>query len=147
MDDCTQEWTFAPGSFDYIHLRWLLGSIADWSELFAQAYRACRPGGWIETFEPRSGLLSDDGSVTDKTVHGQWGKVFTAGANITGRTFDVVQLNLQKKGMEEAGFVDIQERLLKVRSPSPHLGFVPLLFHVLFRYTFIISVIPSDWRC
>jgi len=28
----------------------MIGGITDWAELFKQAYRMLRPGGWIETF-------------------------------------------------------------------------------------------------
>jgi len=28
----------------------MIGSITDWADLFKQAYRMLRPGGWIETF-------------------------------------------------------------------------------------------------
>lgn len=109
IEDCTRPWTFAPGSFDYIHMRWLIGSIPDWSALFAEAYKACQPGGWVESLEPESGFRSDDGTVKDDTAVGQWGKFFNEGQKKTGRTFSVVRDDVQRKCMEEAGFVDIEE--------------------------------------
>ncbi|KAF5537535.1 methyltransferase [Fusarium mexicanum] len=30
IDDCTQPWTFAPDSIDFVHMRYLFGSIKDW---------------------------------------------------------------------------------------------------------------------
>ncbi|CAJ0552277.1 Ff.00g062560.m01.CDS01 [Fusarium sp. VM40] len=54
IEDCTQEWTFAPNSADHIHIRWLIGSIPDWNQLFREAYKTCKPGGWVESFEPSS---------------------------------------------------------------------------------------------
>ncbi|KEZ45881.1 hypothetical protein SAPIO_CDS1250 [Scedosporium apiospermum] len=109
IEDCTLPWTFAPNSFDYIHMRWLIGSIPDWSQLLAEAYKACRPGGWVESLEPECKFESDDDTVTDHTAVGQWGKIFAEGQKKTGRPFTVVREDLQRKGMEEAGFVDIQE--------------------------------------
>ncbi|KAL1874364.1 hypothetical protein VTK73DRAFT_447 [Phialemonium thermophilum] len=73
IEDCTQDWTFAPNSIDYIHMRWLVGSIDDWTALMRRAYDALRPGGYIESFEASSCIVSDDGSVTDDSAMGQWG--------------------------------------------------------------------------
>ena len=95
-------------------MRWLIGSIPDWSQLFAEAFKACRPGGWVESLEPECRCESDDGTVTDDTAFGQWGKIFAEGQKKTGRTFTVVREGLQRKCMEEAGFVDIQEFTFKV---------------------------------
>ncbi|KXX73277.1 hypothetical protein MMYC01_209840 [Madurella mycetomatis] len=53
---------------------------------------------------------SDDGNITEKTALGQWGKIFEEGGRRSGRTFRVVPEGLQRKAMEAAGFVDIQER-------------------------------------
>lgn len=57
---------------------------------------------------------SDDGSVTEKTALGQWSKIFIEGGRKAGRTFTVVGEGLQRKGMEAAGFVDVEERNIKV---------------------------------
>jgi len=100
-------------------MRWLIGSIPDWSQLLAEAYKACRPGGWVESLEPECKFESDDDTVTDHTAFGQWGKIFAEGQKKTGRPFTVVREDLQRKGMEEAGFVDIQEFEFKVKDPPP----------------------------
>lgn len=39
IDDAELEWTFAPDSFDFIHLRYLMGGIGDWPRLYRQAYQ------------------------------------------------------------------------------------------------------------
>ncbi|TPX18336.1 uncharacterized protein E0L32_011747 [Thyridium curvatum] len=113
IDDCTQEWTFAENSFDYIHIRWLFGSIADWTHLFQQAYRSLKPGGYLESQEASIMFHSDDGSVHEKTAMAQFGKFFLEAAKVIGRSFTVVEDGTQRKAMEEAGFVDIQEKDLK----------------------------------
>ncbi|KAG5800728.1 hypothetical protein H9Q69_000287 [Fusarium xylarioides] len=95
IEDCTQEWTFQPDTFDYIHMRWLVGSIADWKSLFKEAYKCLKPGGYIESYEPSSRVESDDG-----------------GRKI-GRPFTIFEENIQREGMREAGFVDIQEQNFK----------------------------------
>ncbi|KAL7794312.1 S-adenosyl-L-methionine-dependent methyltransferase [Trichoderma ceciliae] len=109
IEDCTQEWTFHNEDFDYVHMRWLVGSIKDWDVLMQQAYRVLRPGGYIESLETSAIMTSDDGSVTETCAMGQWGKFFINGGKKTGRTFTVVEDNTQRKSMEAAGFVDIEE--------------------------------------
>ncbi|KAK3315736.1 S-adenosyl-L-methionine-dependent methyltransferase [Apodospora peruviana] len=113
IEDMTAEWTFGENTFDYIHGRWLSGSIADWNELFKSAFRALKPGGYLESFEPSALMESDDGSVKDTDAMGQWGKLFIEGAKKIGRPFTVVDDELQRKAMEAAGFVDIQEVNIK----------------------------------
>ncbi|UZP45123.1 hypothetical protein NXS19_012935 [Fusarium pseudograminearum] len=109
IDDCTQEWTIPHNSLDYVHMRWLVGSIADWTALFKEAYKSLKPGGWVETYEPSATVESDDNSVLPGSAMSQWQKFFVEGGCKMGRPFTVFQDELQKKGMQEAGFVDIEE--------------------------------------
>ncbi|KAM6530475.1 hypothetical protein FALCPG4_008603 [Fusarium falciforme] len=108
IEDCTQEWTFPADHADYIHMRWLVGSIPDWDKLFSQAYRCCRPDGWVESFEPSPFFTSDDGTVKEESALGQWGKFFIEGGKKFGMNFTIVEDDVQVKAMEAAGFVDIQ---------------------------------------
>ncbi|KAH7198328.1 S-adenosyl-L-methionine-dependent methyltransferase [Fusarium flagelliforme] len=108
IEDCTQEWTFEPDSFDYVHMRYMYGSISDWNALFREAYKACKPGGWCESFEASPRMESDDGTVTEDCAINEWGKFFIEGGRKLNRTFEIIDKDLQQKGMEEAGFVDIQ---------------------------------------
>ena len=116
IDDATLEWTYRPGTFDYVHMRYLLGAIIDWNELFRQAYRSLRPGGWLESYEAAVTQESDDGSVEEGSAMDQWGKLFHEAGRKTGRSFRVYEDRLQKKAMEAAGFVDIQVWEFKVRT-------------------------------
>ncbi|KAM0228036.1 hypothetical protein ACHAPO_011064 [Fusarium lateritium] len=113
IDDCTQEWTIPPNSLDYAHLRWLVGSVADWTALFKEAYKSLKPGGWVESYEPSSTIESDDNTVLPGSAMSQWQNVFVEGGRKMGRTFKVFQDGIQKKAMQEAGFVDIEERNFK----------------------------------
>ncbi|KAF4967018.1 hypothetical protein FSARC_5390 [Fusarium sarcochroum] len=114
IDDCTQEWTFEPNSLDYVHLRWLVGSIVDWDKLFAEAYRCLKPGGYIESHEALSRMDCNDGSIHEKSAMHQWGKFFVEGGKKIGRSFTVVEDGVQRKAIEKAGFVDLEERNFKV---------------------------------
>ncbi|KAF5544580.1 methyltransferase [Fusarium napiforme] len=114
IEDCTQEWTFAPNSQDYIHFRWLVGSIVDWDQLFKEAYRCLKPGGYIESHEALSRMDCDDGSITEKSAMHQWGKFFIEGGKKIGRSFTIVEDGVQRSAMEKAGFVNLEERDFKV---------------------------------
>lgn len=100
-------------------MRFLVGSIDDWKALFREAYRSCKPGGYVESFEVSPFIESDDGTVTDSTALGQWGKFYVEGGRKFGRTFMVYGEGIQRSAMQEAGFVDIEETNLKVSSPPP----------------------------
>ncbi|KAL2211586.1 S-adenosyl-L-methionine-dependent methyltransferase [Sarocladium strictum] len=116
IDDYTQEWTFQDNSLDFVHLRWLVGTISDWGALFKQAYRVLKPGGWIETLECNGYYESDDGTMTDKTALSKWGYFFREGALALGSTasFSVVKDELQVKGLKEANFTRITENHIKI---------------------------------
>ncbi|KAJ4328937.1 hypothetical protein N0V84_000506 [Fusarium piperis] len=121
MDDCTQEWTFGENSFDFVHIRWLFGSIIDWTALFKQAYKTLKPGGYIETHEPSIRFESDDGTVNDKTAMGQLGKIFVEGGKKMGRSMTVLEDGIQRKALEGAGFEAIEEANFKTPIGSwPH---------------------------
>lgn len=47
VDDIESPWTY-PFKFDYIHSRFIAGSIADWPGLINQCYDNLQPGGMIE---------------------------------------------------------------------------------------------------
>ncbi|KAM7187780.1 S-adenosyl-L-methionine-dependent methyltransferase [Naviculisporaceae sp. PSN 640] len=113
IDDFTKEWTFTPSSFDYIHGRWLTGSVPDWTEFFKQAYTALKPGGYLEIFEPSPLMETDDGTVAETNAMGQWGALFIAGGDKLGRSFRVAFDGTLKKALEEAGFKNIEEKDIK----------------------------------
>ncbi|KAF4974220.1 hypothetical protein FZEAL_8858 [Fusarium zealandicum] len=114
IDDCTQEWTFEENSLDYVHIRWLFGSIMNWKDLFQQAYKCLKPGGYIETHEPSINFQSDDGTVNEKTAMGQFGKFFVEGGKKMGRSMTVLEDETQRKALEESGFQDIHEETFKI---------------------------------
>ncbi|KAJ4202469.1 hypothetical protein NW767_005838 [Fusarium falciforme] len=109
IEDCTQDWTFAPNTFDYVHIRYLIGCIPDWNQLFKEAFKAIKPGGYLESFETAPYIESDDGTVKKDSALDRWGNIFIAASKKTGRTFTVLDEGIQRKAMEEAGFVDIEE--------------------------------------
>ncbi|KAK1831956.1 S-adenosyl-L-methionine-dependent methyltransferase [Podospora conica] len=114
IEDCTDDWTFPPSTFDFIHMRFLVGSIDSWDRLLAQAFTACAPGGYVESVEPNPHIQSDDGSVKPTMALGQWGKLFVTGGRKFGRSFELFENNTVRKAMEKAGFVDIVVKDIKM---------------------------------
>ncbi|KAI1748903.1 S-adenosyl-L-methionine-dependent methyltransferase [Xylaria castorea] len=108
IDDVTQPWTYAPNSFDYIHMRWLIGAIPNWYTLFREVFQTLKPGGTFESKESSAIIQSDDGTVPYGSAMDQWGRVFAEAGRKFGRTFQPVEDNIQVKAMEAAGFVDIK---------------------------------------
>lgn len=68
-------------------------------------------------------MLSDDGTVSESTTMATtWNKLFREAGKKLGQSFLVISDDIQRKGMEEAGFTDIQEVTYKVCScPPPRL--------------------------
>ncbi|KAK3948610.1 S-adenosyl-L-methionine-dependent methyltransferase [Pseudoneurospora amorphoporcata] len=108
LDDCNLEWTWPDNTFDFIHGRMLVGVIEDWYEFHRQAFRTCKPGGYVETFVGCTTFQCDDGTLKEGSAMSQWGKVFNEGGRQFGRTFEVYENDLQRKAMAAAGFEDIR---------------------------------------
>ena len=109
IEDFTKEWTFAPESVDYIHLRWLLGSVADWDAFFKEAARTLKSGGIVESHEPQCHIESEDGSVKEDSALAKWGPMFVKAGESWGRPFDIIDKGIQEQAMKNAGLVDVRE--------------------------------------
>jgi ubiquinone/menaquinone biosynthesis C-methylase UbiE len=107
IEDFTKEWTFPPESVDYIHLRWLLGSVADWDAFFKEAARTLKPGGIVESHEPQCHIESEDGTVKEDSALGKWGPMFVKAGESWGRPFDIIDKGIQEQAMKNAGLVDV----------------------------------------
>ncbi|KAI1389997.1 S-adenosyl-L-methionine-dependent methyltransferase [Hypoxylon trugodes] len=123
IDNCTiSPWTFAPNSFDFIHARYLFGAIRDWDALYAEMFRACKPGGWAEAVEPSIFICSDDDSVCegDGSALSAWAHLFREANHKYGaksgqgpRPLDMLERDTILSGFRRAGFVDIVQRTVK----------------------------------
>ncbi|KAK6356503.1 hypothetical protein TWF718_000861 [Orbilia javanica] len=110
IDDLEQTWNFT-SPFDYIHMRMMLGSIADWPRLIKQAYNNLTPGGWIESQEVLTHAFCDDGSIPEDCNWKKWEKLYVDAARQCGRPIDIAK---DLKGwFEDAGFVDVEEEVVK----------------------------------
>ncbi|KAE8153371.1 S-adenosyl-L-methionine-dependent methyltransferase [Aspergillus avenaceus] len=105
IDDVSEEWAFPHDSFDFIHVRCLAGTLADWPYFLKQCFRHLKPGGKIESSECRTHLLCDDGSYPKDSYTHKWVNEFNRIAQKNGRPFDLFP---QFKGLlQEASFTNI----------------------------------------
>ncbi|KAG6071168.1 hypothetical protein E4U16_006305 [Claviceps sp. LM84 group G4] len=104
IDDATLDWTWNANYFDFIHIRYVLGGIQDWTALFKEAYRCCAPGGWVQSAECDYEFCSDDRSIELEPVLASYAELFREGSKVLDRPFFVH--DLQRKALDEAGFVD-----------------------------------------
>ncbi|KAJ4289321.1 hypothetical protein N0V88_007072 [Collariella sp. IMI 366227] len=115
IDDANRSWVHQDELFDYIHIRFLIGNIGDWDKFYSEAFRCCKPGGWIEHQEPSFLMASESSSpITEDSPMGQLARVFWEGGRKFGRTFRIYEDDIQRKGMEAAGFTDITVKDIKI---------------------------------
>lgn len=111
VDDVESRWVY-PSKFDYIHSRFMAGSIADWPGLVKQCYENLRPGGIVELQDGDFIVYSEDGSLKGTWLE-EWSLDFVRAAQKVGRT---VQPGPQlETWIREAGFEDIHHE--KVQLP------------------------------
>ena len=96
----------------------------DWHALFKEAFRCTKPGGYFETYEASPHVYSDDDTLPENSATAQWGPLFINGGKAIGRSFTVVDDDIQRKAMKNAGFIDIQEKKIKVSLCIIHRGSV-----------------------
>lgn len=97
-------------------MRYLFGSISDYDALYAEAYRACKVGGWVEVVDPSVNLRSDDGSVREGTALYDWGRLFNEVSNLTvfflaSAIIGSVLLSVEGDGVANSCGVVLQYRL------------------------------------
>ncbi|KAH6984337.1 S-adenosyl-L-methionine-dependent methyltransferase [Ilyonectria sp. MPI-CAGE-AT-0026] len=114
LEDAAETWTWPENSFDFVHMRYLFGAIADWEALFREAFRSCKPGGYIQSCEIDPSFYSDDGTIDNDEAIQMMNKLVLEGGKRMGRSFHVVKDGLQLKAAEAAGFVDIEQVNFKV---------------------------------
>ncbi|KAH7176939.1 S-adenosyl-L-methionine-dependent methyltransferase [Dactylonectria macrodidyma] len=114
IEDATQPWTWPENSIDFVHMRYLFGAIADWNALFEQAFRTCKPGGYIQSCEIDPAFQCEDGTVDSDVAIQTLNKLVQEGGAKMGRSFSVVEDGLQLEAARAAGFVDIEQVDYKV---------------------------------
>ncbi|KAI9741900.1 MAG: hypothetical protein M1834_000289 [Cirrosporium novae-zelandiae] len=95
VDDVCAEWTFAPNFFNYIHVRAMYGSVADWPAFYQEALTHLKPGGWFEQLEISIQFEFDDGTVKEGVENGEvldkWSKMFINAGDKFGKTLQTAE--------------------------------------------------------
>ncbi|KAG6152929.1 hypothetical protein E4U51_000293, partial [Claviceps purpurea] len=104
IEDAALEWTWHDNYFDFIHIRYIVGGVQDWSALFKEAYRCCAPGGWVQSVEYDVDFRSDDGTTELEPVLASVGDLFREAGKILKRPFFVQEI--QRQAFDEAGFIE-----------------------------------------
>jgi SAM-dependent methyltransferase len=115
VDDYVDEWTYREDeAFDYIHGRALSGTVAntDWPNFYRQVRQNLKPGGWCEMQEYDANIFSDDDSIDRAPWNKEWVAKLEEASTMFGKTIDVARKH--KQWMIDAGFEDVQEKIVRV---------------------------------
>ncbi|KAM0296006.1 hypothetical protein ACHAPM_010510 [Fusarium culmorum] len=111
IDDVEADWV-DPVPYDYIHCKYMAGSIKDWPRLINQAYANLKPGGWIELHETANTLYSEDDSLQPDNALVEMMEHLTVACEKIGRTMDPAPSF--KQWVKEAGFESVKEEKFKL---------------------------------
>ena len=111
IDDCEQEWIYSQ-KFDFIHMRALGGSIADWPMLLSRAYDYLNPGGWIELAEYETKSWTDDDSLPKSSSLHEFMETVNAASVQIGRVMNIAP-DLERL-LKEAGFQSVSDEKIRV---------------------------------
>jgi len=111
IDDCEQEWLYSQ-KFDFIHIRSMAGSIADWPKLLSRAYDYLNPGGWVEVAEYETWTSTDDDSLPKTSALYELNEVVNAASVQIGRVMNVAP-HLEH-WLRDAGFRSVSVEKTKV---------------------------------
>jgi len=113
IDDCEEDWTFPLSKpFDFIKMRAMGGSIANWPRLLQQAYDHLAPGGWIEVTDFDAWASTDDDSLPKDSFYQEFQTALEEAATKFGRRMNVGPGH--KAALEDIGFVDVVHDCRKV---------------------------------
>jgi ubiquinone/menaquinone biosynthesis C-methylase UbiE len=122
IDDLNCDWTFEPNTFDYVHTRWLVGAVHNWDHMLQEAFKALKPGGWVECWDLDAAFLCDDGTLSPKSALSQWSLIFVQFNKTLDQPaeFFPVQSGVQLRAVENAGFANIHKKTVRFPvSPWP----------------------------
>ena len=111
IDDFESDWLYRT-PFDYIHARELSGCIGNTDKLFRQVFDHTSSGGYFELQAVSAHFLSDDDTAEKAVIAQEWMKKIRESGRKFGKPLDNACQWKQK--LEDVGFVDVTETLLKV---------------------------------
>ncbi|KAF9629250.1 hypothetical protein BFW01_g10453 [Lasiodiplodia theobromae] len=109
VDDMEDVWTYTQ-KFDFIHARYLVGSIRDWPKLISNCYKFLKPGGWLEVKEFNMHAYSTDGSLDEENSYlNRYLRESAEGMRSLG--IEPEPATKLAGWLREAGFADIRDEL------------------------------------
>jgi SAM-dependent methyltransferase len=108
VDDAESDWTYQP--FDLIHGRSLGGSISDWPRFYHRCFDNLNDGGMLEMQEHDAWISTIDAELPPWTA--DWNVTLNQASAVFGKYLNVA--NEHVGWMREAGFVDVQDHILKI---------------------------------
>lgn len=112
IEDFDDEWTASDEKYDLVHHRFNVLAVSNWPQQFEKAFDALIPGGFIEVVDVVGPPQSDDGSIPQGSQLVRLFEHTSNGCRQVGKDLSVVHHG--QKQLEEAGYVNIQERILKM---------------------------------
>ncbi|KAF4449578.1 hypothetical protein F53441_7145 [Fusarium austroafricanum] len=112
LEDASKSWTWPDNHFDLVHMRFMMGAIADWGALFKEAFHCCKPGGFVESGEINPTFYSDDNSIDSVDALQTWNRLVGESEKGFGRSFTGIKNDVQL--LHDAGFTDVQTVDFKV---------------------------------
>lgn len=111
VDDVEQEWN-NPEPYDYIHCRYMAGSIKNWPQLIRRCYQNLKPGGWLEIQESANTLYSEDGTLAPDNPMVKMMDGLMEACEKIGRTMDPAPS--MQGWVKDAGFENISQQKFKL---------------------------------
>ncbi|KAL6864006.1 S-adenosyl-L-methionine-dependent methyltransferase [Trichoderma novae-zelandiae] len=112
VDDAEADWVIPPNSLDYIHIRHMTSSVRDWPTLLSRAYKALKPGGWVELQDLQFRVKCDDGTVREDHRLQDFFQTMVRALDKFG--VDLLAMRHNRRNVAAAGFVDVAEMPFKV---------------------------------
>lgn len=124
IDDAELEWLREPNSYDLVHLRNMTGAFRDWSYIYQQAFKVCKPGGWIEVMDKDElqGPGHFMGFFPPSSIIHQLFRDWKEAGKLSGRPLGID--HIRPELLRDAGFVDITltERIIPVSPTQMETG-------------------------
>ena len=111
VDDVEADWA-EPIQYDFIHCRYMAGSIKNWPRLVSQIYDNLKPGGWVEFQESANTLFSEDTSLASDNPMVQMMEYLIEACEKLGRTMDPAPKFTE--WATAAGFESIKEQRFRL---------------------------------
>ncbi|KAL7274557.1 hypothetical protein RUND412_002525 [Rhizina undulata] len=111
VDEC-ETWQYEENSFDFIHVRLMAGSIADWPKLLRRAYELLKPGGWIEVQDVGENFLTEDDSLPPDSALIRWLGCWQQISTMWGREWGTLVPRMANL-IKNAEFVEVEIKIKK----------------------------------